>query len=272
MTETTTPTDEVVETPTGSEQTDLPVENTNESAVESVEDTASEETTEPGSNDSTNAEESQEKVDADLKRFAKSQGYKDEELEDLSPREIKALTIARKQVQETRKKLELENKGAIEKEVNQVDKESELADREYFEFRLKQRDMVDNIRDYWRTNPDDAKYEAEAVAILQAEKERYGVDAMLRLADNMPRLVREAKHNAGAFNPDVYAEQGRKEERERLNKLQSGSADGAHATTTETPSKDEVTADWVKNEYDPTIPEHRAKLDAFMASGGKSIK
>ena len=271
MTETTTPTDEVVETPVGSESTDLPTETTNESAVESVEDTASKETAEPGSNDSI-TEDEPNKVDADLKRFAKSQGYKDEELEDLSPREVKALTIARKQVQETRKKLELENKGAIEKEVNGIDKESELGDREYFEFRLKQRDMIDNIREYWRTNPDDAKYEAEAVAILQEEKERYGTDAMLRLADNMPRLVREAKAAAGAFNPEVYAEQGRKEERERLNKLQSGSADGAHATTTDTPSKDEVTADWVKNEYDPTNAEHRAKLDAFMASGGKSIK
>ena len=268
MTETTTPTDEVVETPVGSESTDLPTENTNESAVESVEDTASEETTEPGSNDSI-TEDEPNKVDADLKRFAKSQGF---DPENLTEGEVKALSIAHKQVKETRKKLELENKGAIEKEVNQVDKESELPDREYFEFRLKQRDMVDNIREYWRTNPDDAKYEAEAVTILQEEKERYGTDAMLRLADNMPRLVREAKAAAGAFNPEVYAEQGRKEERERLNKLQSGSADGAHATTTDTPSKDEVTADWVKNEYDPTNAEHRAKLDAFMASGGKSIK
>ena len=104
MTETTTPTDEVVETPVGSESTDLPTENTNESAVESVEDTASQETAEPGSNDSITEDEPNQ-VDADLKRFAKSQGYKDEELEDLSPREIKALTIARKQVQETRKNL-----------------------------------------------------------------------------------------------------------------------------------------------------------------------
>ena len=268
MTETTTPTEEVVVTPTGSESSDLPVETTTEPAVDSVEDTASEETTEPGSNDS-HAEEEPDKVDADLKRFAKSQGYKDDELEDLSPREIKALTIARKQVQETRKKLELENKGAIEKEVNEIDKESELGDREYFEFRLKQRDMIDNIREYWRSNPDDAQYEAEAVSILQAEKDRYGTDAMLRLAENMPRLVREAKHNAGAFDPEVIAERGRKEERERLNKLQSGSADGAHASTSDTPVKDEVTVDWIKSEYDPTNAEHRAKLDKFMNGGGK---
>ena len=265
MTETTTPTDEVVETPTGSEQTDLPVENTNESAVESVEDTASQETAEPGSNDSI-TEDEPNKVDADLKRFAKSQGF---DPENLTEGEVKALSIAHKQVKETRKKLELENKGAIEKEVNQVNKESELPDREYFEFRLKQRDMVDNIREYWRSNPDDAQYEAEAVTILQEEKERYGVDAMLRLAENMPRLVREAKFAAGGFDTAKATEQGRKEERERLNKLQSGSADVAHATTSDTPSKDEVNADWVRNVYDPTNEEHRKKLDNFMASGGK---
>ena len=268
MTETTTPTDEVVETPTGSVQTDLPVENTNESAVESVEDTVSEETTEPGSNDSI-TEHEPDKVDADLKRFAKSQGF---DPDNLTEGEVKALSIAHKQVKETRKKLELENKGAVEKAVNEVDKESDLPDREYFEFRLKQRDMVDNIRQYWAENPDDRQYEAEAIAILQAEKERYGDDAMLRLVENMPRLVREAKFAAGGFDTTKATEQGRKEERERLNKLQSGSADGAHATTVETPSKDEVNAEWVRNVYDPTNEEHRKKLDAFMASGGKSIK
>lgn len=268
MTETTTPTDEVVETPVGSESTDLPTENTNESAVESVEDTASQETAEPGSNDSI-TEDEPNKVDADLKRFAKSQGF---DPDNLTEGEVKALSIAQKQVRETRKQLEVQNKGAIEKAVNEVEKDNDLPDREYFDFRMKQRDMIDNIRDYWRNNPDDTKYEAEAIAILQKEKEQYGDDAMLRLADNMPRLVREAKFQAGAFDTSAATEQGRKEERERLNKLQSGSADGAHATTVDTPSKNEVTADWVKNEYDPTNPEHRAKLDAFMASGGKSIK
>lgn len=268
MTETTTPTDEVVETPVGSESTDLPTENTSESAVESVEDTASEETAEPGSNDST-TEDEPDKVDTDLKRFAKSQGF---DPDNLTEGEVKALSIAHKQVKETRKKLELENKGAVEKAVNEIDKESDLPDREYFEFRLKQRDMVDNIRQYWAENPDDRQYEAEAIAILQTEKEKYGDDAMLRLAENMPRLVREAKFAAGGFDTTKATEQGRKEERERLNKLQSGSADGAHATTVETPSKDEVNAEWVRNTYDPTNEEHRKKLDAFMASGGKSIK
>lgn len=269
MTETTTPTDEVVEQTSSSvDNTDLLDENTNESAVESVEDTASEETTEPGSNDSI-TEDEPDKVDADLKRFAKSQGF---DPENLTEGEVKALSIAHKQVKETRKKLEIENKGAVEKAVNEIDKESDLPDREYFEFRLKQRDMIDNIRQYWAKNPDDRQYEAEAIAILQDEKERYGDDAMLRLADNMPRLVREAKFAAGGFDTTKATEQGRKEERERLNKLQSGSADGAHATTVETPSKDEVNADWVRSVYDPTNEEHRKKLDAFMASGGKSIK
>lgn len=265
MTETTTPTEEVVVAPVGSESTDLPTDTTTDSAVESVEDTASQETVEPGSNDST-SEESQNKVDADLKRFAKSQGF---DPDNLTEGEIKALGIAQKQVRETRKQLEVQNKGAIEKELNGIDKDSELSDRDYFDFRMKQRDMIDNVREYWRQNPDDAKYEAEAVALLQAEKEQYGDDAMLRLAGNMPRLVREAKFAAGVDPAVEAAEKGRKEERERLNKLQSGSADGAHASTSDMPVKDEVTVDWIKSEYDPTNAEHRAKLDKFMNGGGK---
>lgn len=269
MTETTTPTEEVVDNGAGSVQTDLPAQDTNDTAVDSVQDTASEETTETGSIDSTSNGEDEPKVDADLKRFAKSQGFSDEDVETLTPREIKALGIARKQVQETRKKIEQENKGAVEKAVSEVTKDSDLSDREYFEFRMKQRDMLDSVRQYWQENPDDKAYEAEAIAILQAEKERYGDDAMIRLIDNMPRLVREAKHNAGAFDPEALAEKGRKEERERLNKLQSGSADGAHASTSDTPVKDEVTVDWIKTEYDPTNAEHREKLDKFMNGGGK---
>lgn len=264
MTELTTPTEEVVETPVGSESTDLPTESTNESAVESVEDTASQETVEPGSNDS-QAEAEPNKVDADLKRFAKSQGF---DPENLTEGEIKALSIAQKQVRETRKKLETESKGAVEGAIQSVTKDSEMSDRDYFEFRMKQRDMIDNTRNYWLENPDDKQYEAEAIAILQREKEQYGDEAMLRLAENMPRLIREAKYAAGAFDTTSATEQGRKEERERLNKLQQGAADSASATTIDTPSKSEVTREWIRSEYDPTNPEHRAKLDSFMASGG----
>jgi len=266
MTETTTPTEEVVDTSVGS-PSDLPADTTTEPAVDSVEDTASEETTEPGSNDSpTNGEESQEQVDADLKRFAKSQGF---DPDNLSEGEIKALGIAQKQVRETRKQLETQNRGAVEKQLNEVKIDSDLPDRDYFDFQMRKRDMIDSVRQYWTENPDDRAYEAEAIALLQEEQKNYGDDAMIRLAGNMPRLVREAKHNAGAFDPEVLAEKGRKEERERLNKLQSGSADGAHASTSDTPVKDEVTVDWIKAEYDPTNAEHRAKLDKFMNGGGK---
>lgn len=260
MTELTTPTEEVVENPVGSEQSDLPAENTNESAVESVDDTVSEETTEPGSNDST-TEDELNKVDADLKRFAKSQGFDPDKL---SEGEVKALGIAHKQVKETRKQLETQNKGAIEEAVNGVDKNSDLSDRDYLDFRMKQKDMVYNIRDFWRENPDDAKYEAEAVAILQKEKEQYGDDAMLRLADNMPRLVREAKFAAGGFDTAAATEQGRKEERERLNKLQEGAADTMSATTSVKQSQAKDDKEFLKT-YDPSVPEQRIRADEILA-------
>lgn len=267
MTEIATPTDEVVETPSGLEDnSSLPEENTNESAVEEVQDTASEVETETGSNDS-EAEDEPNKVDPALLKFAKSQGI-DTDVE-LSEREIKALELARKQVQETRKKLEKENKGAVEGAIKSVDKSTELSDRDYLDFRMKQRDMIDDIRQYWVDNPDDKKYETEAILLLNEEKEKYGDDAMIRLVSNMPRLVREAKFAAGAFNEERIKEEGRKLERERLNKLQSGAADGAHATTLEGGDPDKVTAEWVRDTYDPANEEHRKKLDEFLKNGGK---
>ena len=270
MTETTTPTEEVVESSAGSVQTDLPADSTTNSAVESVDDTASEESTDSSSNDSTteNGEDEQDTVSADLKRFAKSQGYTDEDLTDLSPREAKALRIAQKQVSETRKKMQAESQEAIEKTVTSV-KGSDMSDRDYFEFRMAQRDMVDNIRDYWKDNPDDVAYQAQAIAILEKEKADFGEDAMLRLAGNMPRLVREAKFSAGAFDTSAATEKGRKEERERLNRIQQGAADGMDARTTETAKTSEINSDWVKNTYDPSNEEHRKQLDTFLNSGGK---
>lgn len=267
MTETTTPTEEVV-APTGSQE-DLPVEQTNDSAVEQVQDTASEATSDTDSKHSTTDGEDEPKLDADLKRFAKGQGYSDEELETLSPTTIKLLSRQRNKVVEERKQIEKQNRDGIEKAVDSVDKKTDMPDREYFDFRMKQRDIIDDVREYWRSHEDDRQYEAEAVAILQQEKELYGEAAMIRLAENMPRLIREAKFAAGANDTEKATEQGRKEERERLNKLQSGAADGISATVTETTSKNEVTMDWIRTEYDPSNKEHREKLDKFMASGGK---
>lgn len=268
MTETTTPTEEVVDTSTGSEVTDLPEDTTNESAVEQVDDTASEET-DQGSQDSStedNGEKESDEASSDLKRFAKSQGF---DPENLTPGEVKALSIAQKQVSQTRKKMQVEAEGGVEKNIKSISKDSNMSDREYFEFRMAQRDMVDNVRQYWLDNPDDKKYEAEAVAILSQEKERYGDEAMMRLAENMPRLIREAKFAGGAFDSEAHKQQGRKEERERLNRIQQGAADGMDARVTDAGNKDEVTDEWIRNEYDPSNEEHRQRLDSFLASRGK---
>nr|DAV76452.1 MAG TPA: hypothetical protein [Caudoviricetes sp.] len=251
MTEDATPTD----ADSGVEET-LPEQNT---AVDESQDTASQATEETGSQDNQS-----QGADSDLKRFAKSQGF---DPDHLSEGEVKALKIAHKQVRETRKQLELKHRDAVEKEVSSVKNDESLSDREYFEFRMKQRDMIDNIRDYWRNNPDDKKYEAEAIALLNEEKERYGTDAMLRLADNMPRLIREAKYNAGATSPEAAAEQGRKEERERLNKLQQGAADNMSASTNETQTSSVVNDEWLENVYDPDNPEHVKMLNACTSGG-----
>lgn len=274
MTETTTPTEgeEVIDSSADNQQDDsalLDDDQADNSAVEDQEDTTSEnDDSDQGSTDSTdnNGEDEPNKVDSSLKKFAKSQGF---DPENLSEGEIKALKIAHNNQKAFRKQTEQQNKGAVENNIKSIDKDSDMSDREYFEFRMQQRDMVDNVRNYWTENPEDQKYEAEAAAILAKEQEQYGDEAMFRLAGNMPRLMREAKFAAGAYDPSVVSEKARREERERLRKIQEGSADGMNATTTDKPSKSDVTSEWIKNEYDPDNPEHRKKMDEFTASRGK---
>lgn len=269
MTETTTPTEgEVVENSgvenvqdTGST---LPEDgNTENSAVENQGDTSSENDGDTGSTDSTNEDEP--KVDASLKKFAKGQGF---DPENLSAGEVKALTLLKNRISKERADLQSKNNGAVEGTIKSVKADSDMTDREYVEFVENKRDMVDSIRQYWAENPDDKQYETEALAILQREKETYGDDAMVRLAANMPRLLREAKFAAGAFDTESIAEKARREERERIRKTQEGSAEGGNASTEENNSSSEDVQEFLKN-YDPSDPEQRKKADELIAKASR---
>lgn len=266
MTEVTTLTDDEVDKDSSVDETLL--DDHDEAAVDDTEDTVSDEDdADDSSIDSTDKNDEDEQEDeASLKRFAKGQGF---DPDNLSDGEKKALRIAQKQVQKDRKALQ-DKKGSVVNEIDDIQRDDKSTDKDYIDFRLSQQEARLDWKEYWLDHPDEKQYEAFAVQILQREKSQYGQDAMFRLAKNIPRLMREAKYEAGGFDESRVKEKGRREERERLNKLQQGAADGASATTTEKGSKDEVTMEWIRTEYDPTNPEHRQKLDAAMAGG--SIK
>ena len=232
-----------------------------DSAVDNVEDTEQQEKS--SESDSSESTEEKNQEDKELAKFAKAQGFDPANLTD---GEKKALKIARDNQRALRQSKEAAKPSEIEKNINALDSSTEMSDREYTDFRLNQQNDISNVRQYWAEHPEDRQYEAQAIAILQNEKEKYGDAAMVRLYQDMPRLVREAKFAAGAFDEKAIVAKAQKEERERIRREQEGGADSLNATDTASKTKTEDMKAWIHDEYDMNNPEHRAKLDSYLQS------
>ena len=263
MTETTTPTEgEVIDT-SGVDQSTLPDnDGADNSAVESTDDTEQQEDNSSDNQDST-TETNDNELDPSLAKFAKSQGF---EPDNLTDGEKKALKIAHDNQKAYRQRVDAAKPSEIEKTIKAIDSDSDMSDREYTDFKLGQQNMILDIRQYWAENPDDKQYEKEAIAILQREKELYGEAAQTRLVGDMPRLMREAKFAAGAYDPQRIREQAQREERERLRREQEGAADGLNATDTSPDAGSVDMREWIRNEYDPSNEEHIKKLNEYTQS------
>lgn len=266
MTETTTPTDEVVDQ-SSSDTRDaslLEQDNEQDSAVERQNDTDSSESNDSGSDSSSSTDDGSDE-DKGLAKFAQSQGY---DLETMTDNEKKLLGTLRKNSAEKRKEVEAEKKRKVNDQVEELttptkdDDASEVLLKRMA--RLETKEMTSN---FWRDNQDDVKYEDKMAELLIEEKEKYGDDAAWRLAQNLPRLLREAKFADGAYDSDAARDAGRREERERLRKAQEGSAETSHATQGVAQSSKKVDKAWVENEYDPTNPEHQKLLDTAISRG-----
>lgn len=263
MTEQATPTEEAVVDNPGVEESTLPGDESQEApAVDNVEDTEQQEESDSDSSESTE----EEKEDKELAKFAKAQGFDPDNLTD---GEKRALKIARDNQRALRQTKEAAKPSEIEKNINEVDSSSEMSDREYTDFRLNQQNDISNVRQYWAEHPEERQYEPQAIAILLNEKEKYGDAAMIRLYRDMPRLVREAKFAAGAFDEKAIVARAQKEERERIRREQEGSADSLNATDTASTKTTKDMKTWIKEEYNPSDPEHRAKLDSYLQSVNK---
>lgn len=261
MTETTTPTEgEVIEN-TGVDETTLPVDDgTEDSAVETGNDTEQQESTSSDSDNSTEDNNENDGLDANLAKFAKSQGF---DPDNLTANEVKALKLAHNNQKAYRASIDASKPGEIDRKINEVDSSTDMTDREYTDFRLNQQVLRNNVQRYWMENPDDRQYEKEAVAILQKEKEQYGDAAQMRLIQDMPRLLREAKFAAGVYDTKKIAEKAQREERERLRKEQEGGADSLNASNSNPSGGEKDMRQWIREEYDPSNPEHRKKLDDY---------
>jgi hypothetical protein len=269
MTETTTPTDEVADQSSSDIRDESLLERDSEqnSAVEHQDSDSSE--SNESDTDSSSSESNDDSSDEDkgLAKFAKSQGIDD--LTDLTEREIKLLKVARDNVREQRKQLEeAANQRKVEDEIKDLHQPDENDGQdEVLAKRLARLEVKEVTDKFWNENSDDRKYESEMAKLLLKEKEEYGPEAARLLANNLPRLLREAKASAGAFDSDAARDAGRREERERLRKIQEGGADNSHASQSVSQQKTKIDADWVENVYQPSNPEHRKLLDEAISRG-----
>lgn len=271
MTETTTPTDEVVDQSSSDigDESLLGQDNEQTSAVEQNEDTDTDVSTGSDSNDSSSQGDQSQEDDKGLAKFAKSQGIDD--LTELSSREKSLLKVAHDNQRKQRKEMEDDaNKRKLSDEMNDLTTPSKDDDaNEVLLKRMARFEARDMTTTFWSEHQDDKKYESKMAEILSKEKEQYGADAAWRLAQNLPRLLREAKFDAGAFDSDAARETGRREERERLRKAQEGSADSAHATqssgaSTKRLSREELDA-MPRDEY--VKLRDSGELDKIIARG-----
>lgn len=268
MTETTTPTDEVVDQSSsdiGDES--LLGQDNQESAVERN-DTDSSESNDSGSDSSSSQDEGSDE-DKGLAKFAKSQGIDD--LSELSEREKSLLKVAHDNQRKQRKEMEDDaKKRKLGDEVNDLTKPSKDDDATVqLQKRMARFEAKEMTNDFWSQHQDDRKYEAKMAEILAKEKEEFGADAAWRLAQNLPRLLREAKFADGAFDSDAARDAGRREERERLRKSQEGAADSAHASQSGIASNKRITreelADMPRKEYEQL--RDSGELDRMIARG-----
>lgn len=270
MTETTTPTDEVVDQ-SSSDSGDaslLDDNNEQDSAVERQNDTDSgEQDSQDSDSDDSSSQDDSSNEDKGLAKFAKSQGIED--LSELSAREKSLLKTAHDNIREKRKSMKDDaDQRKLSDEIEDMSKPKEGDDANAILLkRMANLEAENKSNKFWTDHSEDRKYEGKMAELLLEEKKTFGEDAAWRLAQNLPRLLREAKFATGDNDSDVARDAGRREERERLRKEQEGSADGAHASQSVSKGKTKINADWVENTYDPSNEEHRKMLDAAIARG-----
>lgn len=217
-----------------------------------------------GRQDDTTQESDDSSNDDDLKKFAKAQGFDPDNLSDGERRALKLARDNQRAFHTERQNQSNETKDVIEK-IHQPDE-----DNDDFETRLlkefSQLKAQQKLNEFYTQNPDARDYDKEMALVLAEEDKTYGSEAAQRLAQNMPRLLREAKASRGDGSAEAAREAGRREERERIRHSQEGSAEGGSASHTQQTSG-KLTREWVQNEYDASNPEHRQMLDDALARG-----
>lgn len=189
--------------------------------------------------------------EAALAKFAKGQGIED--LSDLSDRERSLLKMARdnksnydksKQSKLDESSKDLANLGDDATDIQRLT--AKVAD---MEFENKKSKFFDDK---------DASLEPIMAKVVSDKRKEFGDDYARSLLSDLPTLYTIALSQKSTDKDEAI----RQEERTSMNKSLAASSNGAQATSSKPQTPVKVTSDWIRNEYDPNNPEHRALVDA----------
>lgn len=181
-------------------------------------------------------------TDDGLAKFAKSQGVED--VSQLSARELQFLKIAH------------DNQKAFREKTNQPS----IADESK---NLGGTDDYDTVAEKFFSENRDRSLEPKMLEVLAQKREQYGDDYARNLLQDLDGLYTLAQSSPA--QAPVDAEAIRREERESINRQMSATAPTSHATQGQRESTSTVDENWIRTEYDPRNPEHRALVDEYYS-------
>ena len=194
---------------------------------------------------------------AALAKFAKGQGIND--LSELSEREISLLKMAR------------DNKSAYDKTKQNQPKLEETSTQlatlgddatDIQKLAAKVANMEYKEKKNTFMQGKDVSLEPVMARIVSEKRAEYGDDYARALLNDLSTLYSLA--SSQSVDTSAAVEAARREERSSMNQSLTASAGGANATTSKPAAPIKVTSEWIRNEYNPNNPEHRALVDAAM--------
>lgn len=214
-------------------------------------------TTQPASTESATTNEAGDE-NAALAKFAKGQGIND--LSELSERELSLLKMARDnksaydKTKQSQPKLEETSTGLVKLGYDATDVQRLAAKVADMEFSSKKQKFFEGK---------DVTLEPVMAQIVADKRKEFGDDYARSLLNDLPTLYGLAQLNKAPADTSAAVEAARREERDSINKTLAAGTSDAHATNSKPATPIKVTSDWIRNEYNPNNPEHRALVDAL---------
>lgn len=230
------------------ETTTNPAEQSVQEATNSGENVS---TQSAGQNNQTEGE------DADLAKFASGQGITD--LSELSERERSLLKMAR-DTKSAYDKSKQNQPKLDETSTSLATLGDEATDIQKLSAKVANMEFAAKKGKFFEGK--DASLEPVMSQIIAEKREQFGDDYARNLLSDLPTLYSLAQMQK-PNDTSAVVEAAKQEERSSMNQSLSASASSTRAMDSKPQSPTKITNEWIRNEYDPSNPEHRALVDAY---------